>query len=123
MSAPAARQPVPKDAILWRRIWPMPEWVVWREDGTCRPTSNAFRDDRHELSVHQAHLTTEDEALARWPEHGLVAFPAEAVRAMGYKVYADPEPDDPSHAVVVPRMTPAHRKQLTKIATWVKMPG
>src|SRR5689334_11259446 len=95
------------DETLWRRIYP--DWIEQDPTRGARPRSMAFLDRRSgEISVHRAHLTTEDHVVKEHPTHGIAAIKASIPRQLGYRVAADPvknEPgmdDDPSHAVLVP---------------------
>jgi hypothetical protein len=84
--------------VLWRRIHP--NWISLQE-GKEEISSAAFKDE--EMSVHIASLTTPTAILARYPTHRLAAFTAGQARSEGYIVVGNPTPDDPSHALVLPR--------------------
>ncbi len=106
---------IPNDERLWRRIAPA---QVHREpDGTCVPSSGALRTA--EMSVHRASLTTVQEALANYADFSLVEFTAGLARELGLKVYPDPLPEDPSHAIVCPRATGSAAKELARRCTFV----
>ncbi|HEX9271498.1 MAG TPA: hypothetical protein VGA01_04705 [Candidatus Binatia bacterium] len=91
------------DDQLWRRIPDLPQMIKKLPDGTCRPSSAAFKDGLDgEVSVHLAKLATKKKALAKYPEYGLVEIDAGLPRSLGHSVIYKPLPEDPSHAVIVP---------------------
>src|SRR5436305_1384418 len=109
------------DEILWRRI--LPDWVHREPDGSTRPQSIAMVDrNSGELSVHIAALTTVEAILKKRPGDYVVAFRAGAPRGWGLKVVRDPDPDDPSHALVCPSPNQSQAKKLARCCVWVGTP-
>ncbi len=104
--------------ILWRRI--LPDWIHHEPDGTTRPKSIAFVDRvTGELSVHIAHLTTTDAALADHTEDSLAAFQAGLVLGMGFDVVSAPTVDDGSHALIRPSPKGKKAKRIAWESEWV----
>ena len=88
------------ETILWRRVQPN---KLHYENGTYRPQSATFMPDSDgEICVHRADLADPESITTHHPADGIVRFQAHVVLALGYAVYADPLPDDPSHAVIKP---------------------
>lgn len=105
---------------LWRRIHP--EWVVSNAGGT-RVSSAAFKESSGEISVDRANLTNAEAALALYPHHGLAAIEARVPRSLGaYVVRARPTPDNPAHAVICPRPTRGHARQMAGKCEWRREP-
>lgn len=68
-------------------------------------SSSAFKDRRHKplhrFSVDLAKLTSREACIARGgPGFRLIAFLASAVRAIGFRVWHEPEPDNYAHCNV-----------------------
>ena len=117
-------QTISDDDELWRRIPPQ-QWVDCPGE-TCRPSSAAFEDsaDGSPLSVHIGRLTSTTAVLSG--PHGLyaiAAFRTRLARECGFIVVADPNPDDPSHALVVGNKTTPKRKRIVKGCWWVQRPA
>lgn len=111
------------DEVLWRRI--IPEWVQHEPDGQVRPSSIAFIDRRSgEVSVHLASILIDPaRALAGRPADSLAAVQVRHPRTLGYAIVRDPQPDDPSHALICPCPTKSHARQLARQSTWVVPPA
>lgn len=107
------------DEILWRRV--IPAWLHHEADGTTRPASVAFIDRRSgELSVHLASIMGDPNlALHGRPNDSLAAIKAGHPRSLGFAIVRDPQPQDPSHALICPSPAGARAKQIAKQATWV----
>lgn len=106
------------DTELWRRIRPSPPQMV---EGGSRPSSAAFRDGlTGELSVHIAELTTVESVLSRYPDFKIAAFSAGVPLELEYEVLSDPTDEDPSHAIVRPKMTKSHARRVAKCCWWVR---
>jgi len=66
-------------------------------------SSAAFKDSRSdEVSVHLASLTSESGVLAGRPAEGLAEIQVGVPRSLGHAIVRDPEPTDPSHALICP---------------------
>ncbi|SRR6266498_280271 len=120
---------VKDDDQLWRRIPDLPQMIKKLPDGTCRPSSAAFKDGLDgEVSVHWAKLTTKKKALAEYPEYGLVEIDAGLPRSLGHLVKYDPTPEDLSHTVIVPPQSKAPKsrerdaKVMAQAARWLVYP-
>jgi len=86
------------DEFLLRRLW---RGCIDPNDGTL--TALAFLDGRSgSPSVNRAALTTREKVLSGWPWMGLAEVQARVPRANEHGVIAAPEPDDPSHALLIP---------------------
>src|SRR3989442_5587798 len=84
---------------LWRRI--LSSWVHRNPDGTVRPSSVAFLDRLSgEVSVHLARLTNVERVLAGHETDSLAEIQARVPRSLGHAIVRDPEPADPSHALI-----------------------
>lgn len=120
MEDPPDDASIPDEAVLWRRI--RPDWIYW-ESEPPRPSSISFVDRRSgELSVHRAELTDVDTVLADHPTWSLVAFSAGVVRSLGegqFTVQPAPTQDDPSHAIIRPRLNKTTGGVLARAAEWV----
>lgn len=128
---PASRvddETLPDYEILWRRINSNPEWTHKETDGSIRPSSVAFLDNRtKEVSVNVASMTTKEEVLGPYPDQGLVSITAGMPREHGFIVAQTPEVADPSHRVICapPEFEKKRKKvarQLAKAATWLVFP-
>lgn len=105
---------------LWRRIQPR---QLKRDAGTVRASSEAFRDNTDEMSVHLASLTSVKLVLKNYPNFSVAELTTEFVRSLGLNVMRDPLPEDPSHALVCPCATKGGAKQLAKMAALVATPS
>jgi hypothetical protein len=117
------------DDLLWRRVANVPDMIKKLPDGTYRVSSAAFKDGIDgEVSVHLAKLTTAGDALADYPENGLVQITAGLPRSLDHRVVYDPTPEDRSHALIVPprNQTPSSRnrdaKRMAQAAQWLVHP-
>ena len=99
--------------ILWRRL--VDEWIITnREDGTVKIISAAFIDRIDgNISVHIASLTSIEEVRRAYPHSRIAALEARVAQECGFTVVRDPQPDDPSHAILRP---PPGRSKKTKIS-------
>ena len=109
---------IPDSEGLWRRIHPT-QVIRDRTTGAWRPSSAAFKDQRGELSVDLASLTTPERALAETPQHSLAEVKAAVFRVKGYIVVKDPLPTNIAHALVYGKLTGAHLREIAGIATWI----
>ncbi len=92
---------------LWRRVPDQAEWWKWESDGSVRPSSAAFFDNRSgELSVHLGRLTTQDRVLGTYPQPYLAEILAEVPRSVvpPHAVAHVPEEGDgdDSHCLICP---------------------
>lgn len=117
---------ITNDDWLWRRIRNRPEWFS-RDTG--RVSSVAFLDGIDgEVSVDQAKLTTLENALRLDPDDGLVQLQAIVPRSLSHSVVADPEDDNPAHALICPpdKLSFNQRKisarKMAQIAEWIEKP-
>ena len=84
---------------LWRRL--LPGWIHLSATGDVLISSVAFKDRRSgELSVHLAALADQRRVLAFRPGDGLAELLARIPRSVGCPIVRDPDPDDPSHALI-----------------------
>ena len=96
--------------ILWRRLHH--EWVV-SEGGEERISSAAFIDNTgNDLSVHIAALTTIEEVRQAYPHMRIAAVEAQTFLDLGFTIVPDPQPQDPSHALV--KEPAGHRSRATR---------
>ncbi|HLQ47075.1 MAG TPA: hypothetical protein VK137_20195 [Planctomycetaceae bacterium] len=99
------------------------------QSGLWRTQLGTFIDrNTGELSVDVARRTTLEAVRSRRPGKSIVAVTAAAFRRLGYRVCSDPVPADnadrlsanPAHAVICPKITTAHARELaTQHAVWV----
>lgn len=87
----------------------------------------AFKDRRNSLglvSVHRAELTTRTVIAGRFPADAIVGITAGVARANRHGVAPDPQPEDRSHAVLIPPSSgsAAAAKRMAIAATWVRTP-
>jgi len=92
---------------LWRRIPDQTEWWKWSDDGSVRPSSAAFFDNRsREVSVHLGRLTSQEAVLAMYPQPYLAQLLAEVPRSVNPKhnvAHVPEEGDgDDSHCLICP---------------------
>jgi hypothetical protein len=116
------------DVLLYRRIPPKGDRVVWEDDGTPTPTSQNFKDRRNdELSLFIAVETTPQTILAGLDGFGVVSLKAGQIREIcadddGQSVVIicrdDEEPAN-GHVLVVGRITNGMAKRLKDVAEWV----
>jgi hypothetical protein len=74
------------------------------------------------MSVDVASLTTQDKTLAAYPDDGLAQFPARLPRSLSLKVFIDPTPTNPAHAIICPKATDSKARQMQKGATVLLAP-
>jgi hypothetical protein len=120
---------IENDDWLWRRIRNRPEWYAQNPDGSYRLSSVAFLDTyTNEVSVDQAKLTMREKALRLDQDDGLAQIKAGLPRSLQHIVSADPEPDNPAHALICPpnTLTSGQRKSsartMAKAAEWLVLP-
>lgn len=111
------------DERLLHRVRPN-DMVVDAATGQRRPSSATFRSKSNIISVDLASLTTSDKALAAYPHHALVEIDVGTVRSLGCKVVRDPQPDNPSHALLYGsgldgRMTKSQARDIVSLCKWV----
>jgi hypothetical protein len=98
---PENRFPIAADEALWRRLT-TPDWIKVT-NGTRTVSSAAFKghDTDLELSTHIARLTTLDWVFTTPPDSlGVAEILARYPQELGLRVEHDPEPEDPSHAII-----------------------
>lgn len=102
---------------LWRRVF---KTMIHLDEGKETLQSWAFKDSERELSIYLARETTEAAVLALGtPDQRIVCIKAGSIRAKGYKIVRDPEPDNIAHCLVMPYPQPkAHRKHMAEAAWW-----
>jgi hypothetical protein len=89
---------IPDAEGLLRRV--IADWVDPR-DGTL--IASAFLDRRSGfVSVNRASMTTRDKVLKDYNHTGIAELKAAFPRFIRHAVASDPQPDDPSHALIVP---------------------
>ncbi len=113
------------DERLLHRIWP-DDVVVDPQTGQRRPSSATFRSKSNIISVDLASLTTPEKVLAGYPHHALVEIDVATVRSLGCKVVRDPQPDNPSHALLYGsgpdgRMTKSEAREIVGRCRWVSI--
>ncbi len=92
---------IPDDEMLRRRLMRHAGW--FKPDGTLTPLpfQDATTSERL-VSVHRASIWTIDDVLRNYPGVGIAEVVAGVPRANQHLVASDPEPNDPSHALLVP---------------------
>jgi hypothetical protein len=106
------------EEVLWRRV--LPDWLHREPDGRVRAGSHAFIDRQSgELSVNIAALTSIESVRQTRPGDFILAFKAGVPRKLGLKIVRDPEPDDPSHALICPSPDKKQAKVINKQTWWV----
>ena len=120
---------IDNDDWLWRRVRNRPQWYAQNPDGTYRLSSVVFLDTyTNEVSVDLAKLTTQEFALRVDADDGLAQIKAKLPRSLQHVVTADPEPDNPAHALICPPLTlsQGQRKSSARLmaqaAEWLVMP-
>ena len=107
-------------AILWRRI--VPNWIKSADDGTEFISSAAFRDNIDgNISVHIASLTTIQDILGAYPFCRLAEIDVEVIKECGFTLVPDPQPDDPSHAILRPPLNYRDKPKKSRIEDARKM--
>jgi hypothetical protein len=93
-----------------------------RITGHLRPMSGMLIDDR--MSVDIASQTTLAQGKTRNPDKWPLQFAVAAVRTFGKCVTQklDPDPDNPAHAVVCPKMSKAEARTLASQSEWAEAP-
>lgn len=113
---------------LLRRI---PKWhFVWDgNDGSIRPSSAAFEDDRDgaPMSVYRTDIiTAEDDSVDRVMKghagFALVSITAGSVRRKAQTVHPEPLPEEASHAVVCGPKKKGTRRWFVRHCRWVIRP-
>lgn len=101
---------IPDHARLWRGV--VSSQINTNADGQQIPSEGALRSE--EVSVNIGDETTVEwvinKARARGVEWRLWQFTAGEARGLGCIVDRDPEPDDPSHAVVLNADGPGEKR-------------
>jgi diadenosine tetraphosphate (Ap4A) HIT family hydrolase len=112
MPEPIDAADISGDDILWRRI--DSHMITKSFDGTESIQSWAYKDQNDELSVYLARETTSAAVLAIGkPEQVLIGIKVSSVRALGYKVVRDPDPNNSAHCLIVPYPNKKDFKKLT----------
>lgn len=113
------------EEVLWRRA--NADMFDKTVDGEELLQSWAFKDPKDTLSVDIASETSEAEVLAAGhPGQRIVGITAGFVRELGYTVARDPEPNDPAHALIIPKPGKTKkekhldRQSMALRATWTK---
>lgn len=131
---------IPDEAIIWRRVPLIPNLYVETPpgSGTLRPSSAVFRDETeepqtkeklHEVSCHLAELTSRERVLQDYPNCNITAITAGLARQHDMMIVRRPEPDDPSHIVMIPKSTVNKRidkcsRKIAHEASWeFTLPG
>jgi len=101
MADPIDAADITDDDILWRRI--DPGMIDQGPAGVESIQSWAFKDQSKEISVYLARETTQLAVLAAGkPGQILLGITARSIRALGFKVVRDPDPDNAAHCLVLP---------------------
>lgn len=111
--------------LLYRRVHP--NFLKLDDNRRClRFDSGAFQDEN--LSVHLGDVLADlgvppSEMLANFaPEFALVSFSASLAREVEMIVCRDPQPDDPSHGLVVGKKTGGKKRRLARGSAWAVEP-
>lgn len=96
---------IPNDARLWRGC--IPDQRELDHTGRLIPTEGAFRTQ--EVSMNLADETSMDQMLAKRPDWRLWTITAKQVRDAECIIVRAPEPDNPSHVLVLRRDEPGKR--------------
>lgn len=115
MTPPAAAIGVPDDELLWRRIHQ--NQYVPDGQGGMRVSTAAFIDQK--LSVDRSLVVLalgHDHSYTRQSGAAVAQFSAGLARTLGQEVVADPEPDNPAHALVVGDKKPGGRRVARTLA-------
>ncbi len=121
-----ARQDDPSlsgELVLYRRIPPKGDRVVWDESGNPTPSSQNFRDKENQLSVYIAREADVDHILAGHNGYGLVQFTAQKVRDIlgpGFVICRDDLEPGNGHVLICGNFTNGLARKLKGIATWVE---
>ena len=111
--------------ILWRFVHPS-QLTRDKLTGRVKPTSGAFRESSHKMSVDIASMTCLADARRRNPGKFTARFSVETVRGFGKSVTQklDPDPDNPAHAIVCPKLTPTEARGLSDaLNVWADPPA
>lgn len=110
---------IPGDWRFLRRIHP--HWIK-----SFRPESSNFesREAGEGLSV-TAWLTDADleAVVSEEPSFGVVLVTAAQLRDAGYRIVRVPLDENPSHCECFGRITKGGKKQLARLALWVRIPA
>ncbi len=113
-SESARTEDVDGSEILWRRIGA--DWIKV-VDGEEIVSSAAFRDNIDgNVSVHIARLTTREQVLHAFPYCRLGAIEAKVAQRCGFSIIRDPQPNDPSHALLRPPPGYSSKPKKSRIA-------
>ncbi len=110
--------------ILWRAIHPT-QLIRDKLSGRIKPTSGAYRDQTGRMSVDIASMTSLPDSQARSPGKFISQFAAQLVRKAGKCVTQklDPDPNNPAHAVVCPKLSVAEARVLAELPdAWIAPP-
>lgn len=113
---------IPDQEFLWRLV--DPGRIKWDEDKEgYRPISGVFRDGDQEMSVNIASLTNIQETLkgAGGPYYSIAQFQTALIRSFNCFIVRAPEKNNPSHALVCPKMTKTQAKVLSNECVWVHL--
>jgi hypothetical protein len=114
--------------VLWRRIPPWKDWIVWDDNqGRLRPSSMAFQDhpDGTPMSVFLAAEAVDPViALEGLDDFLLAAVTAGETRIRGQRLVRAPLIGTPAgHTHVIGRKTHRNMSPLAKSSTWVIEPS
>ena len=123
MPEPIDDASIDDDERLLHRIRP-DHIIVDTQTGESRPSSATFRSKSNIISVDLVSLTTPPKALEGYPHHTLVEIDVGTVRSLDCKVVRDPQPDNPSHALLYGsgpdgRMTKSQAREIVNRCKWV----
>ena len=111
----------PPGTEVWRRIPPLHFPKPPRE----RPNSSAFDDDSDgdPMSVVVVREGRDpQEVLVEHEGFALVSLSLENLAECDQRLVADPQPDEPDHAIVVGHKTDGTRRKMAKASRWVVSP-
>jgi len=96
---------------------------IWLK-GENSISSAAFQNtsNTNDMSADLARLTSPDQTVSGYPNHGVASFLADFARKLAQEVFHDPIPANFAHSTVRGEKTKSIRKKLAKSATIVLLP-
>ena len=121
MAALPRYEPVDDNETVMRRVTQR-EITLHEDDGTIRPSSNAFLQGGPEgdVSVYLASETTPERITREYPGTYVALVEVSVIRAQGLEIERQPVEEEPGHCNITGRKTAAKRRAIARSSRWAE---
>lgn len=121
MDNPSQYEPIDDNETVMRRVT-RSEIARHEDDGTIRPSSNAFLQGGPDgdVSVYLASETIPEHITREYPGMYVALVEVSVIRSQGLDVLRDPVEGEPGHCNITGRKTAARRRAIARSSRWAE---